>query len=204
MVLTLILREEFVLVQFRPWVWLSCLLLCGSAILQAEERNLSVAPVTRVEGQRRVALVIGNGAYADSPLKNPINDARAVASALREMGFDVILRENTDLKQMDDAVREFGNRLDRAHVGLFYYAGHGLQIKGRNYLIPLGARFEHEDEVAYRSLDAGQVLDKMDSANTPVNLIILDAQTKTATIIVVVVFQSGYQKLIQIAIAVVQ
>ncbi len=119
--------------------------------------------------------MIGNGAYADSPLKNPVNDARAMATSLRELGFEVIVRENANLQQMDDAVREFGRRLERAHAGLFYYAGHGMQIKGRNFLIPVGANFQHEDEVAYRSLDAGQVLDKMDSAKTQVNLMILDA-----------------------------
>lgn len=122
-----------------------------------------------------MALVIGNGSYADSPLKNPVNDARAVAAALRKMGFEVLIRENGDLQQMDGAVREFGRRLERAHVGLFYFAGHGMQIQGRNFLIPIGADFQHEDEVPYRSLDAKQVLDKMDSAKTRVNIVILDA-----------------------------
>jgi uncharacterized caspase-like protein len=146
------------------------------ALLHAQERNIAVAASgVKAEGPRRVALVIGNGAYADSPLKNPVNDARAMATSLRELGFEVIVREDANLQQMDDAVREFGRRLERAHAGLFYYAGHGMQIKGRNFLIPVGARFEHEDEVAYRSLDAGQVLDKMDSAKTQVNLMILDA-----------------------------
>ena len=145
-------------------------------MLHAQERNIGVAASgIKAEGPRRVALVIGNGAYADSPLKNPVNDARAMATSLRELGFEVIVREDANLQQMDDAVREFGRRLERAHAGLFYYAGHGMQIKGRNFLIPVGARFEHEDEVAYRSLDAGQVLDKMDSAKTQVNLMILDA-----------------------------
>lgn len=165
----------FALDQFRSWRRFACLLLLVPTLLQAQERNLSIAATGKAEGQRRVALVIGNGAYADSPLKNPLNDARAMAASLRELGFEVIARENANLQQMDEAVREFGRRLERAHAGLFYYAGHGMQIKGRNFLIPVGAHFEHEDEVAYRSLDAGQVLDKMDSAKTQVNLVILDA-----------------------------
>lgn len=168
-------RGGVVLNHYRSWRWLACLLLIP-ALLHAQDRNLSVASAAaKAEGQRRVALVIGNGAYADSPLKNPVNDVRAMAASLRELGFEVIVRENANLQQMDEAVREFGRRLERAHAGLFYYAGHGMQIKGRNFLIPVGARFEHEDEVAYRSLDAGQVLDKMDSARTQVNLMILDA-----------------------------
>lgn len=148
----------------------------GASLLHAQERNLSVGVAgAKTDAKKRVALVIGNGNYADSPLKNPVNDARAMATSLREMGFEVIVRENANLLQMDDAVREFGRRLERAHTGLFYFAGHGIQIKGRNFLIPVGANFEHEDEVSYRSLDAGQVLDKMDSAKTQVNLMILDA-----------------------------
>ncbi len=147
-----------------------------ATLLHAQERTLRVVPVaTKPEAQRRVALVIGNAAYAESPLKNPVNDARAMAAALREAGFEVLSRENANLQQMDEAVREFGRRLERAHAGLFYYAGHGMQIKGRNFLIPVGSSFEHEDEVAYRSIDAGQVLDKMDSAKTQVNLMVLDA-----------------------------
>lgn len=147
-----------------------------SPLLQAQDRNLAVTGAgAKADPARRVALVIGNGAYAESPLKNPVNDARAMAATLRELGFEVILRENANLQQMDEAVREFGRRLERAHAGLFYYAGHGMQIKGRNFLIPIGSRFEHEDEVAYRSLDASQILDKMDSAKTQVNLMILDA-----------------------------
>ncbi|MDP3702481.1 MAG: caspase family protein [Hylemonella sp.] len=143
--------------------------------LSAQERNLSVTASPANAKSGRVALVIGNASYADSPLKNPVNDARAMAKSLREMGFEVITRENANLQQMDNAVREFGRRLEQAHVGLFYFAGHGIQIKGRNFLIPVGADFQHEDEVPYRSMDAGQVLDKMDSAKTRVNLVILDA-----------------------------
>jgi uncharacterized caspase-like protein len=167
---------EVILTRHHFWHGLCCLFLMGASLLHAQERNLSVsAPGAKADGKKRVALVIGNGNYADSPLKNPVNDARAMAASLREMGFEVILRENANLLQMDDAVREFGRRLERAHTGLFYFAGHGIQIKGRNFLIPVGANFEHEDEVSYRSLDAGQVLDKMDSAKTQVNLMVLDA-----------------------------
>lgn len=167
-------NKEALLNRSSFWQGLLALLLASALHLGAQERNLSVAPAAPAK-TGRVALVIGNGSYADSPLKNPVNDARAMAAALRELGFEVLVRENANLQQMDEAVREFGRRLERAHAGLFYFAGHGLQIKGRNFLIPVGASFQHEDEVPYRSLDAGQVLDKMDSAKTRVNLIVLDA-----------------------------
>ena len=125
--------------------------------------------------ERRVALVVGNSSYRTSPLKNPQNDARAVASALRKLNFEVIERSNLSREAFSLLVREFGDRLKGASVGLFYFAGHGLQVKGRNYLVPVDVDIAREDEVPYRSLDLNEVLDKMDSARTPVNLVVLDA-----------------------------
>jgi uncharacterized caspase-like protein len=116
---------------------------------------------------RRVALVIGNNAYASAPLQNPVNDARAMAAALQGAGFAVTLKVDAGQGEMLAAVREFGNLLragGAGTAGLFYFAGHGMQIKGRNFLIPVGANIEHEDEVAYQALDAQAVLDKMESA----------------------------------------
>ena len=125
---------------------------------------------------KRVALVIGNGAYQRTPLKNPVNDARAMAHALREVGFDVLLRENVSQQEFIAVVREFGELLkNRGGVGLFYYAGHGVQLKGLNYLIPVDATAENEDELRYRAIDANQILEKMAEANNPLNLVILDA-----------------------------
>jgi hypothetical protein len=124
---------------------------------------------------QRVALVIGNSAYTDGPLLNPVNDARAIAQVLKESGFSVSLRENIDQRGMQAALREFGDRLRAGGTGLFYYAGHGMQIKGRNYLIPVGAHIDREDEVAYSAVDAQAVLDKMESAGNEANIMILDA-----------------------------
>ena len=126
-------------------------------------------------GEQRVALVIGNGQYKDSPLPNPVNDARAIAKALTASGFKVTIRENAGQKDMQLAMRDFGDALKNGGVGLFYYAGHGMQVKGRNYLVPVDAQIQREDEVAYNSVDAGQVLDKMEAANNRLNIVILDA-----------------------------
>lgn len=126
-------------------------------------------------GGQRVALVIGNAAYQDAPLSNPVNDARSIAQVLREAGFAVIARENIDQRTMLAVLREFGDRLRAGGTGLFYYAGHGMQIKGRNYLIPVGAKIEREDEVAYSAVDAQAVLDKMEVAGNLANIMILDA-----------------------------
>ncbi|MEK8050514.1 caspase family protein [Ideonella sp. DXS22W] len=140
------------------------------------QRNLKVQPAAPVaQAARRVALVIGNEAYRDAPLSNPVNDATEMARALQAAGFDVLLRTNADQREMLAVLREFGNRLRGSQAGVFYFAGHGMQIKGRNHLIPVGADIQREDEVAYQSLDAQAVLDKMESAGNGANLMILDA-----------------------------
>ncbi len=125
--------------------------------------------------ERRLALVIGNSSYKVGALKNPANDARDMARALRGLGFEVIERQNLTRESFAAAVREFGDRLRGASVGLFYFAGHGLQVRGRNFLVPVDADIAREDEVPYRSFEVNEVLDKMDSARTPVNLVVLDA-----------------------------
>ena len=128
--------------------------------------------------ERRIALVIGNNAYETSPLVNSVNDARAMAEVLRGAGFAVMLYTDADQRQMQLALREFGERLKLgggSGTGLFYFAGHGMQIKGKNFLIPVRSNIEHEDEVGYAALDAQSVLDKMESAGNGTNIVILDA-----------------------------
>ena len=124
---------------------------------------------------KRLALVIGNGAYKDAPLPNPLNDVDDMEKALRDSGFTVIKRQNASLREMHLALREFGDRLDRQGTGIFYFAGHGLQVRGRNYLMPVDADIAREDEVAFTALDLGAVMEKLDSAKNPVNIVILDA-----------------------------
>jgi hypothetical protein len=126
--------------------------------------------------ERRLALVIGNANYKNSNvLRNPINDAEAITSALRELGFTVLKYLNADLKTMKMAMDEFGERLQKYNVGLFYYAGHGMQVKGNNYLIPVDASLKVEQDVDYDCIDAGRLLGKMDAAGSNTNIVILDA-----------------------------
>lgn len=134
-----------------------------------------VATHARPEQEPRLALVIGNGAYRDAPLANPVNDARDVAKLLADQGFRVILRENATLREMHIAAREFGDGLTRDSVALFYFAGHGMQVRGRNYLIPVGADIAREDEVSFSAFDVVAVMDKFESARSRVNLVVLDA-----------------------------
>ena len=110
----------------------------------------------------RTALVIGNSRYAFSPLPNPANDATDVAAALRDAGFDVILKIDADRGAMTEAIGAFGKTLktNRA-MGLFYYAGHGAQIGGENYLVPVGDSFASERDLTERAVKATDIVDAM-------------------------------------------
>jgi uncharacterized caspase-like protein len=153
-------------------VWLTTQCLGFNALALAAEPNSKAIQY----GERRLALVIGNSAYPFAPLRNSINDAKDFAAALKDSGFEVTILENASLRDTRLALRDFGDRLkQQGGVGLFYYAGHGMQVKGRNYLIPVAAQIEREDEVEFESLDANQVLEKLDSAGNRFNIVILDA-----------------------------
>jgi hypothetical protein len=125
--------------------------------------------------ESRTALVIGNGAYKSSPLSNPVNDANDMAAALKKLGFSVRLKINADQRSMERSIREFGKDLRSGSIGLFYFAGHGLQVHGRNYLIPIGADVGSEADIKYEAVDAGRVLSQMYEAENGLNIIILDA-----------------------------
>ncbi|MCX5836738.1 MAG: caspase family protein, partial [Deltaproteobacteria bacterium] len=87
---------------------------------------LSLPGIVTAAPEQRIALVIGNSAYSSGPLKNPVNDATDMAATLKKLGFNVILKKNANLETMEEAIEDFGNRLKRGGVGLFYYAGHGV------------------------------------------------------------------------------
>ena len=125
--------------------------------------------------QGRVALVIGNGDYSSAPLKNPVNDAKSMTKTLTKLGFQVIEGTNLTRKQMRSKIREFGNAIKNAEVGLFYYAGHGMQSNGKNYLIPVQANIQAEDEIMDESINASSILRKMETAGNPINIVVLDA-----------------------------
>jgi uncharacterized caspase-like protein len=123
----------------------------------------------------RIALVLGHGAYQSvPPLPNPSNDAADVAQALRNIGFDVIEGRDLERRAMEEKIREFGRRLDNADVALFFYAGHGLQVGGKNYLVPVDAKLERAGDLSFETLDVGLVLGQME-ADKRVNLVFLDA-----------------------------
>jgi formylglycine-generating enzyme required for sulfatase activity len=129
--------------------------------------------------EKRVALVVGNGAYTNIPkLDNPANDARLMADTLRSLGFSLVgggPQLNLDETGFRRAVQAFGTALSGADVALFYFAGHGVQVRGNNYLVPVGANPVKEADVDFQMLDTNVVLRQMESAGARLNLVILDA-----------------------------
>ncbi len=129
-----------------------------------------------ISKERRLALVIGNSNYLHGgSLANPANDARAMARLLRTLQFQVITREDVSLTEMKRAIDLFGKTLAAHDVSLFYYSGHGVQVNGSNYLIPIDADMDTANDVEYNCVHAGRILAKMEGAGCRTNIVILDA-----------------------------
>src|SRR5580765_3122718 len=152
------------------------LFLCCAVSSAQETRNLEREKVNPMS-EKRLALVIGNGSYQNArQLANSSNAATDIANTLATLDFEVIYGVDLSLKQMNDKVREFGDKLKaNGGVGLFYYAGHGIQVGGRNYLIAVEANILREDEIAAAALNFDIVLRKMATANNGLNIVVLDA-----------------------------
>ncbi len=137
---------------------------------------LCLVAITVYPQEKRLAIVIGNSDYQyGGSLDNPVNDARSMEEILKAVGFDVIKYENLDQKIMRQAIDNFGTLLKNYDIGLFFFAGHGIQAKGFNYLIPVDATLTSETDVEYNCVRADRVLGKMESAENQTNIVILDA-----------------------------
>ena len=135
-----------------------------------------IAWVPAADAAKRVALVIGNDTYATLPdLNNGRTDAKGMAAKLRSLGFDVILKQDVSRRGLSRALADFEGRLKDAEVGLVFYAGHGIQADGTNYLVPSDAKIEIEDDLRYEGIKADDFLEVMERAGTPLNIVILDA-----------------------------
>ncbi|CTQ42750.1 caspase family protein [Roseibium aggregatum] len=136
---------------------------------------LLVFAASAAHAERRVALVIGNSGYANvAELKNPYNDAKGMSDKLTDLGFDVVTGLDLSLRDMRQTVREFIKKLDNADLALFFYAGHGIQVNGENYLVPVDAELSTHLDLDFEALPANLVLNAMEQS-TKVNLVFLDA-----------------------------
>lgn len=159
-----------------PLLALLCLTLSYvSEAIATGTRGIVIEPGNR-NTSNRLALVIGNDYDGESgKLQNPVNDADDMRKTLTKLGFEVMGDNQQNLEDMNALVREFGDRLRPGMVGLFYFAGHGMQINGQNYLVPAQSGIQREDEVPFRALAVDQILAKMGKNKTGLNLMMLDA-----------------------------
>ncbi len=133
------------------------------------------------ESENRIALVIGNNNYTHKrlgTLQNPINDARAMKKALKKLGFSVYYGENLTVRDMDKKVSKFSRALRHGGVGLFFFAGHGIESQGQNYLMGTNSNIDDEDDVSYESLELKKVLQKMQNSGNRLNIVLLDGNGK--------------------------
>ena len=149
----------------------------GSLFLPIPYVRAQAEGTLRLQGLPKVALVIGNSAYRDAPpLTNPANDARAIGEVLKKAGFDVALRVNGSRSDIMTAIQAHVRKLTETKcVGLFYFAGHGLQLAWRNYLVPVEATIGKIDDVPRQCVEVGSLIEGLTSAANPMNVIILDA-----------------------------
>jgi uncharacterized caspase-like protein/formylglycine-generating enzyme required for sulfatase activity len=159
----------------KPLQIIVSLLLCAllTAPAHATQRNLKVT-ASNAQTQKRVALVIGNAAYQGAPaLRNPVNDAKAMSDTLNGLGFEVIEVTDASQKEMNRAITAFGEKLSGETAALFFYAGHGLQVKGKNYIVPVDAEIKSESAIASETVSVDTVLEQLNAS--PISIVILDA-----------------------------
>ena len=167
----LIVKKNIVLREGENSVYLIAANNAGR--VQSEKRiiiyNKSIA-------EKRLALVIGNSEYKNGvSLKNPVNDANLIEGTLKQLGFDVIKSLNVDKAAMENSIREFSRQMSNYNVALFYYAGHGIQVDGVNYLIPVDAKLENKNECSWEAVVVNRVTDEFGKHETNTNIVILDA-----------------------------
>ena len=138
--------------------------------------GLALLFAVSAQAERRVALVIGNGQYRNvSPLKNPRNDAVLMRDSLRRAGFKVTMVRDAGILKMRKAIIDFGNALNAGAVGLFYYSGHGIQLGGANFMVPVDAELRRRDYASIEAVNLNEVLTRMGAAEIRLNIVILDA-----------------------------
>lgn len=151
-------------------------LLLVAILVTSAQSERTISRISTNSDSSKWALVIGNANYKENPpLLNPVNDASDVGEALRNLGFQVEKLTNGTQQQMEDAIRRLGKRVKEGDVALFYYSGHGVQVDGLNYLVPIEMKADSEDEIKYKAVPAEMVLDKFERVGSSLSIVVLDA-----------------------------
>jgi uncharacterized caspase-like protein len=154
---------------------LSALAIVLSARASIAQNARASPPIEPVAVQRKMALVIGNSAYPTSPLKNPGNDAIAIAAALQRLGFQVTVANDLTRRRMDEITGQFASHLRAGDMALFFYSGHGAQMEQENYLIPVDFQATSPSDIRYNAIAASQIRDRLEDSGARLRIMILDA-----------------------------
>lgn len=139
--------------------------------------NTRALYLKKYANEKKLALVIGNSGYSSqlSKLQNPINDATDVKKALEQTGFEVIFLKDATQVEMDEKLREFSDKLKKSAIGLFYFAGHGLEVENKNYLVPIDSDVSDKFKVKYKTVAVDEIVTRMNNSGTRLNMLVLDA-----------------------------
>lgn len=139
--------------------------------------SLAASTPLAMAAEKRFALLIGNGAYESAPLPNPINDVRDMGSTLKGVGFETVQKENLSAQAMKAVIQEFSEKMkkNKDAVGFFFFAGHGIQVNGKNYLLPVGRAYKSEQDVEAHAIDINFIMQRLEEANGRISVVILDA-----------------------------
>jgi uncharacterized protein YcfL len=151
---------------------------CNASPNIEESRGLNVKTLSKEKKiEQRVALVIGNNDYVGrlSKLSNPINDAQVIRDILKERGFQVIYVEDSNKKSMKQSLDRFYRKIQQGGVGMFYFSGHGIEVEGQNYLIPIDAKIEAKSDTEYEAVALSKITKQMQNAGNRLNIVVLDA-----------------------------
>ncbi|NEW60373.1 DUF1425 domain-containing protein [Sulfurovum sp. bin170] len=142
---------------------------------QADDRGVRVS--SKMQSEQRVALVMGNNEYGGvlSKLRNPINDAKSIRDILESRGFEVIYKENSTKRDMRATLNKFYEKIREGGVGLFYFSGHGIEVDGQNYLIPIDAKLDEKSDAEFEAVSLNKITKKMQNARNRLNIVVLDA-----------------------------
>lgn len=150
--------------------------IAGKPVFEFRDIKVTEAVPVKAKNQTRLALVIGCSEYNHgNTLPNPVNDANSIEQKLKTLDFDVIIVKNPSQKELKSSIDNFGTKLMNYDNGLFYFSGHGVQVKGLNYLVPVDANIQSEIMVEYDCVEAGRVLAYMEASKSQINIVILDA-----------------------------
>ena len=140
--------------------------------VDSQKNQAQIAP----DNRRRFALVIGNDSYSSLPvLSNAVNDSKAMSEALKQANFEVSYYKNLSKRQMEEALNNFSKKLGKDDVGMFYFAGHGIQADSRNFLIPVSENVKKSSDVPFEGVDVDRVMASLRDSRNSLNIVVLDA-----------------------------